>query len=162
MVVRPAGATDEPFLFALHGSTRDDLRALGLPEAHLAALLDLQARAQHADYTRNYASEGHFVVELDGEPIGRIWVDRRPDELLVVDVALLPAHRSRGIGALLFRELFDEADEAGLRVRMTTQPANDGMLRFARRHGFTVGGGDATSVTLVREPRVSRPRERRP
>ena len=34
----------------------------------------------------------------DGEPAGRLYVDRLPAEIRIVDIALLPAYRGRGLG----------------------------------------------------------------
>jgi ribosomal protein S18 acetylase RimI-like enzyme len=115
-------------------------------------LLDQQFRAQAADYVRNYPAGGHRIVELEGDPIGRVWLDRRPDELLVVDMAILPEHRSSGIGSLLLREIFADADAAGVRVRMTTSKTNPRAIALCKRLGFSVVDPDEVFVSLVRSP----------
>lgn len=115
-------------------------------------LIELQFRAQQADYAKNYAAEGHRLVELDGEPVGRIWLDRRPDELLVVDVALLPERRDAGIGTLLLRDVLADADEAGLRVRITSLKTNPRAIALCERLGFAVVADDGLFVSLVRQP----------
>ena len=38
------------------------------------------------------------VIERGGEPIGRLYLDRRAEEIRIIDIALLPAHRRAGIG----------------------------------------------------------------
>jgi GNAT superfamily N-acetyltransferase len=115
-------------------------------------LLAHQFRAQQDDYGRNYPAEGHSIVELDGDAIGRVWVDRRPDELLVVDMAVLPERRSGGIGSLLLREIFAEADAAGLPVRMTSLKTNPRAIALCERLGFSVVELDEFFVSLVRAP----------
>lgn len=58
------------------------------------------------------------VVMRDGRPIGRLAVARTGVEIRVVDIALLPGERSRGLGTVLIRQLQDEAREAGLPLRL--------------------------------------------
>ena len=115
-------------------------------------MLEFQFQAQQADYGRNYPTEGHSVIELDGEPIGRLWVDRRPDQLHVVDLALLPEYRSQGIGTLVVRELLAEADEAGIPTRLESEHTNPRAIAFAMRHGFVPEHDDGIFLWLVRPP----------
>jgi ribosomal protein S18 acetylase RimI-like enzyme len=57
-------------------------------------------------------------VEQDGRPVGRLYLARLPDELRVVDIALLAEHRGRGIGQALMTAVIAEADAASVPVRL--------------------------------------------
>ena len=138
-------AADEPFLRRLYITTRDDLGQH--PE-----LVDVQFRAQQAQYAADYGTAGHRIIELHGEPVGRLWLDRRPDEIVVVDMALVPDRRGGGIGGQLFAELRSEADAADLPLHLETLGTNRGAIAFAERQGFTVVADDGLFVALVREP----------
>jgi GNAT superfamily N-acetyltransferase len=128
------------------------LRAAGLPPQAEAQLLELQFRAQQAGYARDYPEAGHRIVELDGVPSGRVWVDERGDEVIVVDLALLPERRGAGIGSLLLREIVAEASASGRPVRMTSLKSNPRAIAVADRLGFSVVEVDEVFVSLVHAP----------
>src|ERR1700744_4756757 len=111
---RRVAEADAPFLFRLYASTRtEELAPLPWSEAQKAAFLDGQARAQHADYLRNYGAADWLVIERDGADIGRLYLDRGDDNdnsgYQIIDVALLPDWRARGLGEALLRDLLDGA-----------------------------------------------------
>ena len=97
--LRPIGPEDQAFLYEVYASTRaDEMARLDWHEAQKRAFLRMQFEAQHKDYTARYRGARFDIMELDGEPIGRLYVDRRKGEIHVIDIALLPAYRGRGIG----------------------------------------------------------------
>src|SRR5262245_18838425 len=115
--LRPACVEDEPFLYALYASTRAaELAAWGWNETQQKLFLDLQFRGQQQHYAA-YPNTMHWIVEAQLEPIGRLLVAHLSDELRLVDVALLPDFRQRGIGANLVQQLQAEAQEQGKAVR---------------------------------------------
>lgn len=55
-----------------------------------------------------------MLSSLSGtQPVGRIYIDRREDEIRIMDFTLLPAFRGQGIGTPILRRLMDEAAQAG-------------------------------------------------
>ena len=91
----------------------------------------------------------------DGRPLGRLVLDRRTDDIRVVDVALMPEEQGQGIGTAVLREVLAEADVAGVPVTLhvvATSPAR----RLYERLGFrTVEGepqGDIVHVPMERTP----------
>ncbi len=103
--------------------------------AQKAAFLRQQFQAQHAFYQEQYAGARFEVILLDGEPVGRVYVDRRDDEVRIVDIALLPEHRGAGIGSGILRSLLAEAAAAGKPVRIHVERHNPA-LRLYERLGF--------------------------
>jgi ribosomal protein S18 acetylase RimI-like enzyme len=75
------------------------------------------------------------VLERGRERIGRIYVDRRADEICLVDIALLPQHRGGGIGTALIEDLLREAREAGKPLRCHVEQ-NNRAIGLYRRLGF--------------------------
>jgi GNAT superfamily N-acetyltransferase len=134
--LRPATAEDRPFLFAVFRTTRDDELALtDWTEPEKDAFLDAQFRAQDAHYREAYPDGRFLVVCHDREPIGRLSLARLADEVRVVDIALLPAWRGRGIGSTLLAGVLAEADAAGVAVRLHVEPWNP-VKRLYARLGF--------------------------
>lgn len=138
--LRAIGADDEAFLRAVYASTREEeLAPLGWSRAEVDAFIDMQFEAQRQDYWRNYDTTRFAIVTCDGLDAGRLYVERRADSLHVVDIALLPAFRSRGIAGELFGRLFDEADAAGLPVRIHVEHQNRARHLYLRL-GFAFTG----------------------
>ncbi len=95
----------------------------------------MQFRAQHTHYQRNYPQADWLVMMRGGEAIGRLYIDRRPREHSIIDIAFLPEHRGHGLGAALVRDLLDEAATAGKAVAIHVEKYNPAM-RLYRRLGF--------------------------
>jgi ribosomal protein S18 acetylase RimI-like enzyme len=76
-----------------------------------------------------------MVILENDAPIGRLYLHRRPEDLRIMDIALLPEHRGRGIGGLLIGELLDEARAAGHSVSIHVEIYNPAM-RLYERLGF--------------------------
>lgn len=136
--LRPETADDLPFLRDLYASTRlDELAPVPWSAADKRAFLDQQFEAQRRFYREQFPDTAFDVIEVDGEPAGRLYVDRRPGEIRVVDIALLPAWRGRGIGSGLLRQLMDEAAGQRRPLRIHVEK-NNPAYRLYQRLGFTV------------------------
>ena len=117
----------------LYASTRqEELAVVPWPEDVKAAFIAEQFRAQHLHYTTHYADAGWFVVERDGEPVGRLYVHRRPSEHGVLDIALLPAWRGKGFGSALMADVLADAAAAGKPVRIYVEKNNPARQLYAR------------------------------
>ncbi|WP_246689310.1 GNAT family N-acetyltransferase [Mesorhizobium sp. M8A.F.Ca.ET.207.01.1.1] len=111
---RSAAQADLTFLSRLYASTRmEELAVTDWSEAQKAAFLDMQFQAQHAHYRKHYPQADWLVVERAGQAIGRLYIERWPGEHRIIDIAFLPAHRRKGYGGALLRDLIGEAWLAG-------------------------------------------------
>jgi len=133
---RPITDADLPFLALVYASTRtEELAVTPWTDAEKAAFLDMQFRAQHQHYQAHYPEADWLVVMHGGENIGRLYIERWPSAHCIIDVALLPAHRGKGFGETLLRDLQDEAATAGKAVSIHVEKNNRAM-RLYRRLGF--------------------------
>lgn len=152
--MRPAAADDEPLLRAVFAqSSREALLAGGLAEREVELLLESQHRAWVAQLRSEYPDAGHGVVEVDGVPVGRIVVDRRPGEIRVVDVTLLAASRGLGIGSDVLRLLQAEAGASGQLLGLRV-PRGGAAERLCTRLGFREAVADETHVEMAWEAGV--------
>lgn len=137
ITLRPADfARDLEFLYAVYAGTRADEMALtGWGQAEVEQFVRLQFQAQHEHYQTHFPTAEYSVIEKAGRPIGRLYLDRRPDEIRIVDIALLPAERRAGIGGALLRDILDEASVTAKLVRIHVEQNNPAM-RLYDRLGF--------------------------
>jgi ribosomal protein S18 acetylase RimI-like enzyme len=134
--LRRVDAGDRDFLLRVYASTREEeLRLVDWSDEQKEAFVQMQFVAQDTDYRHNYPDASFDVIEVEGEPAGRLYVDRRADDIRVVDISLLPEYRGRGIGTTLLRELLDEGARAAKRVSIHVEK-NNPALRLYQRLGF--------------------------
>jgi ribosomal protein S18 acetylase RimI-like enzyme len=136
ITLRPVGEGDEGFLYQVYASTRhEELAPVPWTEAQKADFLRMQFGAQSRYYAENYPDAAFLVVLRDGRPAGRLYVDRRPDGIRIIDIALLPEHRGAGIGTALLADLLAEGDREGKPVSLRVERFNPA-LRLYERLGF--------------------------
>jgi ribosomal protein S18 acetylase RimI-like enzyme len=84
-------------------------------------------------------------VIREGIRHGRVTAQIAWDSLYVISLAVVPDHRSQGIGSALLRRVVEEALQARLRsVSLDVALRNEGAIRFYEREGFvTTAGGHA-------------------
>ncbi len=156
IALRRCGDADLGLLYRIYASTRtEELAPLDWDEAQKQAFLRMQFDAQHAHYLQHFPEAAFDVVEQGGAPVGRLYVDRRDDEIRIVDIALLPEHRKRGIGRGLLEALLEEATDSGKPVRIHVEMQNPA-LNLYRRLGFSDVAENG--VYLLMEWRASQPK----
>lgn len=135
--LRPIGEHDLDFLQRVYASTRaEELALVDWNDAQKASFLRMQFEAQHTHYKEHFPKARFDIIEVKGDPVGRLYVDRRPDEIRIIDIALLPEWRNRGAGSALLRSLLDEAGGEGKAVRIHVEQNNPAMQLYLRL-GFT-------------------------
>jgi ribosomal protein S18 acetylase RimI-like enzyme len=147
--LRAATPDDESFLRSLYASTRaDELQAAGLPAAQQEALLALQFNAQQMAYGAQYPEADHQIVLVNGEPAGRLLVNRSREEIRLVDISLLPQYRNRTIGASFIRQLQTEAQGSGIPLTLHVARTNPA-VRFYQRLGFLQTGETGSHLQMA-------------
>lgn len=140
--LRAVTPEDDEFLLEVYASTRADEMALAThwTDEQKRAFLRWQLGAQRADYEHNYPGADYHVILVEGQPAGRLWVERAREEIHLLDIALLPWAQRRGVGASLVGGLIEEARASGKKLSHTVFIMNDGARRFYERLGFVVTG----------------------
>ena len=146
--LRPATDADRDFLLSLYASTREEeLTQVSWEEGAREGFLEHQFSAQDHHYRTNYPGATLDVIEVDGEPAGRLYVHRGPDEIRIMDIALVPAFRGRGIGTGLLRELMEEAAGSGRSLSIHVE-LNNPARRLYERLGFVPAGEHGVYVLM--------------
>lgn len=135
--LRPETDDDKPFVRRLYYGTRQaemDLLA-DWSAAQKEAFLAQQFHAQSSHYAVHFPDASFDIVEFRGEPVGRLYIDRRDDEIRLIDIALVSEHRGQGLGSELMSEILAEGSRSQLPVRIHVEHNNPAM-RLYKRLGF--------------------------
>lgn len=133
ITLRPVSADDEGLLFQVYASTREEeLQLVNWTAEQKQSFLEMQFNAQRLSYAAQYAAARYDVILCDGQAAGRLIVDRADDEMLIVDIALLPEHRSRGIATALLKDLQAEAAAASKPLRLHVEFYNRALQLYTR------------------------------
>lgn len=138
-LVRPATPADDAFLYAVFCTTWEDEVAAMPNPALVQHFLRIQYTAQNRRFAQRFPGYERWVVMYDGERAGRFFLHRSPSMLHLVEMTLMPQHRSRGLGSTILRGVIDEAEAAGQSVS----------LRVARRNVRAANLYDTMGFRLV-------------
>jgi ribosomal protein S18 acetylase RimI-like enzyme len=152
VTLRPVEPGDGELLYRIYASTREEeLAPVPWDGTQKEAFLRAQFSAQSQWYEQHYVGASRSIVLLGGEPCGRLYVLRGGAEIRIMDIALLPQHRGRGVGGALLRDVLDEGDRAGKAVTIHVERFNPA-LRLYERLGFSVAEDKGVYLLLERRP----------
>lgn len=133
---RPACLEDEPFLRLLYAGTREDeLALLDWDQPAKDAFVAMQFHAQHTFYHDQYPDADYLILLHGGQPVGRLYLERFDREIRIIDIAILPGHRNRGIGTAVLLALQREASRHRMPLAIHVEKFNRA-LRWYLRLGF--------------------------
>ena len=116
---------DRTFLFALFAATKAaEMAAMPVDAAAKDFLLRAQYRSMTATYRQDYPRARWEVVELIGEPVGRLVTDVGDRCVTYVDIAFLPRAQGRGLATRLMM---------GARRAASARPARAGECAHEER-----------------------------
>jgi len=128
---RPVSENDLAFLKQLYTSTRQrEMELVDWTHAQKDQFLTQQFEAQHSFYFEQFRTAEFLVIEKDAKPIGRVYVDRREDEIRLIDIILLTKVRGEGLGKKLIEELLIESRACGLPVTIHVEKYNPAMRLY--------------------------------
>jgi ribosomal protein S18 acetylase RimI-like enzyme len=136
VILRPATDADYDFMRNLYAATRaEEMERFPFDETQKRVFLDQQFAAQFEHYGIHYPTCERNIIERNGAPIGRIWIDEWRDQIRIVDIALVPEHRGGGIGSDLLHRVLDRGTAAGKPVTIHVEAFNPALALY-RRLGF--------------------------
>jgi ribosomal protein S18 acetylase RimI-like enzyme len=149
VALRPVVGGDREFLIGVYTSVREpELAHVAWDDATRRAFIEQQFAAQDAHYREHYPGATLDLIDVDGEPAGRLYVHRGPRDIRIMDIALAPAYRGRGIGTELLRSLIDEAS-ASKRTLSIHVEANNPARKLYERLGFEDAGEHGVYLLMV-------------
>ncbi|MCX6874444.1 MAG: GNAT family N-acetyltransferase [Verrucomicrobia bacterium] len=150
--LRAATPDDLAFQAQLYATTRlDEMEAAGFPAEMRGAFVAMQFNAQTTHYTQHYPAAEWSIIECDGARVGRLIVHRAEDHFNVIDIALMPEYRGRGIGTVVLRELIAEASARLLPIQLFAF-SGEHAIQLYHRLGFADVHDDGLHTELVWRP----------
>jgi ribosomal protein S18 acetylase RimI-like enzyme len=134
--LREVAEDDAGFLYSVYASTRtDEMARVDWNTEQKEAFLRMQFNAQAQFYIENYPGATFQVITLNDQPIGRLYIHRKKDEIRIMDIALLPEYRNLGIGSTLLQNILERGKSLNLPVTIHVEQFNPA-LRLYKRRGF--------------------------
>jgi RimJ/RimL family protein N-acetyltransferase len=148
VTMRPVSPEDAEFLLKVYASTRAaEMAMVPWNEAQREAFIKTQFAAQLAHYSLHNPRATHDIILLGESPVGRLYVARREAEIRILDITILPEHRSLGIGTPIIERLMDEAARANLPLSIYIESFNPS-LRLFERLGFKMVESDGVNQLM--------------
>ncbi len=109
----------------------------------------LQVRAQTQHYRAQYPDAEWLVIELEAVEVGRLIRWQGGSEYRLIDFALLPDYRGRGLGSWLLRAELRRAEDLRLPLRLQVERSNPAQ-RLYTRLGLTLSGDNGVYLSMER------------
>lgn len=150
--MRPQREGDAIFMARLFKSSQEHLQLLDAESDLVEELMEMQFRAQREGYGNQFPNAMYFVVEFQGEAVGRAAVDFGANEVRLVDLVFLPVARGRGFGAGVIRSLQMAAAQVSAPLTLTALRTNVRALQLYSQLGFLVEAYNPTHALLAWRP----------
>ena len=136
---------------SLHLSDRLKLRKASQDDMELAFLVKRAAFRKYAElvwgwdedgqrqlHDRRFREQDYRIINLDGNDIGVISMDVKPDCVFVNQIYVLPEHQGQGVGWKCMQVILERGRDLGLTVRLQVLKVNPRAVAFYERLGFTI------------------------
>lgn len=132
--LREIADDDIDFLKKVYFSVREDeMKQVGhWTDEMKNAFLTQQFNAQHTHYQQNYTEAKYWVIEIEKQGIGRLYYDESGDKVCIIDIALLPEYRSKGLGEGILKSIFERAKAIEKNVEIHVETFNPAMRLYLR------------------------------
>lgn len=141
-----ATSADADFLHRLFVEVETASMPVALPA--LIQMLDQQHESRMTTYRQIFPEATDLIIRKDGTAIGRLMIDLTSRPIHGVDIAILPAWQSKGIGTAVLQAMSKTAQAYGTQVSISAiegQPAQ----RLYAKMGFEVTGRTSPHVTML-------------
>lgn len=96
-----------------------------------------QFQAQHEHYQHHFPEATYQIIIYKNQDIGRLYLDTREDEIRIIDIAIIPSFRGKGIGREILGEILKTARKKDFAVRIHVEKDNPAMTLY-KRLGFSL------------------------
>jgi hypothetical protein len=134
LTLRPERPDDEALIFRIFVASKAlETDGMPLPQFQKDFLLKQQHVSQLYNWRHLYPSLEQWIIESDGEPVGRLIFSNLPDQIIAHDLAMLPGRLGIGGGKTVIKDvIFAEAIRCGKIARASVAAYNPARRLYAR------------------------------
>ncbi|BBB90375.1 MAG TPA: GNAT family N-acetyltransferase [Methylomusa anaerophila] len=124
---------DDIFLFEVYASSRtEEMAAWGWDEKQRREFLRQQHAVQQLSYRQRYPGLQYRIILSDGAKAGRMAMAQSDQELVLVDIILLPEFQNKGLGTAVLTALQAQAAANRLPLRLNVLSASRARQLYER------------------------------
>ncbi|QIA08487.1 GNAT family N-acetyltransferase [Draconibacterium halophilum] len=128
--------SDISFLKRVYRSTREtELDTTGWDEEQKNKFIDFQFNAQDSHYKNAYVGAEFLIIQKNKLDIGRLYLWRTEHQIRIMDIAILPEYRGKGVGTIILNQLIEESEKSLKKLNIHVEYYNPAM-RLYERLGF--------------------------
>lgn len=136
IALRPVEKKDDSFIESVYRSTREDeLKLTNWPEQQKQAFVHMQLMMQLSEFKEKYPGAFYQIVMYKKKPAGRFYIRESENEILLMEISLLPQFRNKGIGTYLIEEAIKKSVALNKKVSLHVKQGNPAFNLY-RRLGF--------------------------
>ena len=148
VTLRPLTAKDAPFVDALcRERIGQEFQELLADAPALGNLVAMQAHAQDVSYRTQFPGASHSLIQVEGQPIGRLILHSTEESLHLVDVCITNTFRGRGVGTYVMSLLQETARSLGLPLTLSARRGSQAE-RLYQRLGFATTDAQVLDVAM--------------
>ena len=138
LTLREITPDDLFFLYQVYASTRmDEMVLTGWPQQQIDWFLQMQFNLQHSQWQQNNPDAEFNLILLDNTSVGRLYIDHREKQIHIIDIAILPEFRGKGIGTYFLNGLKEEAHQKAMKLSLYVEKNNPARFLY-QKIGFRV------------------------
>jgi len=99
--------------------------------------------AQETLFDGSFTTENLQIVQVEARDVGAMAVTRRPSELFLENIQIVPDCQGQGLGTALIRDLQGQARAEGIAVALRVISSNRARMLYERL-GFVITGQSDT------------------
>jgi ribosomal protein S18 acetylase RimI-like enzyme len=124
--LKKSGLYDIAFLMSVYADSRfEEMQQISHWNAvEKNEFLHFQFNAQAAHYKEHYPTAEYLVIEQENKAIGRLYIERKHNDICIMDIAILREHRRKGIAKKLISDVLNEAKQTNAKVNLHVEPNN--------------------------------------
>jgi GNAT superfamily N-acetyltransferase len=131
---------DRPFLLALYGDVRAaELDQVAWPAGQREAFIASQFQAREHHYRTHYHGAQFLIISeatKSKQPIGYVFLHVTANDLRIMDIALIPTVRGKGLGSQIMGAIHQVADQFASITSLHVEPDNPAK-RLYERMGYS-------------------------
>lgn len=139
VTLRDAAGEDREFIYEVYATSRaDEVAMFGWDDLQTDAFLRSQFDIRQRSYAMQFPDATNRVILFDEKNVGSMIINRGDSTITLIDIAVLPEFRKKGIASRLLRDLQTGAAGENKPVVLHVEKINTTAFNLYSKQGFAV------------------------